>query len=115
LVGLSACIALIGEEFVNGLNSLPTVALSIILAVEVALALGWLAARQSPRHPFRGVPHFVLAGVLATLLVLLVESPTDVEIELLPTVVFALLVTIIIEVIAVATDKADLLNRLADD
>ena len=83
--------------------------------VEALLVLGWLAARQGSRHRFAGVPHYAMAVVLALLLVLLIKSPPDVDVPPLPTIALTILLSLIIEVIAVATDKADLLNRLGDD
>jgi hypothetical protein len=115
LAGLSAAIAMIGEELVNGLAALSIVPLLVMLVVESMLVAGWFAARQSRHRRFNGVPHFVLAVVLALLLVLLIKAPPEVEISLLPTVILTILLSLIIEVISVATDKADLLNRLGDD
>ncbi|MEM9655653.1 MAG: prenyltransferase/squalene oxidase repeat-containing protein [Actinomycetota bacterium] len=115
LAGLSAAIAMIGEELVNGLAALSIVPLVVMLVVESMLVAGWLAARQSRHRRFNGVPHFALAVVLAVLLVLLIKAPPEVEISFLPTVILTILLSLIIEVISVATDKADLLNRLGDD
>lgn len=53
--------------------------------------------------------------VIDLLLVFLIKNPEKIEISQLPTIVFALLLTMIVEAISVATDKADLLNRLSED
>ena len=115
MAGLWAAIALISEEFVNGLASLPVAILASIVTLEIALALGWLAARQTRGRRLTGVPHFCFAGVLALLVILLLTSPSDVSLSLLPASALTLLLGLIIEVVSVATDKADLLNRLGDD
>ena len=115
VAGLSAAIAMVGEELFNGLNALPVVALGALLAVQTLLALGWLAARQDRQRKFNGVAHFLLAVGLSALLVLLVASPDDVDLSVGPAVVLVLLLALIIEVIAIATDKADLLNRLGGE
>ena len=55
------------------------------------------------------------ASVLAALVVLLVTSPADTSLRPFSAIALGGLLTLIIEVVAVATDKADLLNRLDDD
>ena len=115
MAGLWAAIALIGEEFVNGLAALPLVPLLGILGLEVLLAIGWLAARQGRDRRLSGLPHLVCAGGLATLLVMLLTGSEEVVISWLPTVALVALLALVVEVVSVATDKADLLNRLGDD
>jgi hypothetical protein len=115
LAGISAAIAIIGNELVDGLQALPLLPLTIVLVVEVLISLAWLAARQSGHRRLSGVPHFGLALVFALLLVGLITAPSEVQMPATPIAVLALLLALIIEIVAVATDKADLLNRLDDD
>ena len=115
LAGLSAAIAMIGEELVNGLSALSLAPLVVMLIVESPLVAGWLAARQSRHRRLNGLPHFAFAVALALLVVLLIKAPEGVEISVLPTIILTILLALIVEVISVATDKADLLNRLGED
>lgn len=115
LAGVSAALAIVGTEVIDGLSALPLGVLAVILVLETLIGIGWLGARQGSRSAMRGVPHLVLAGGLAALVVLLVTSPADTSLRPLSAVALGGLLALIIEVVAVATDKADLLNRLDDD
>lgn len=115
LAGLSAAIAVVGEEFVNGLASLPTVPLICLSMLGVLVILGWVGAQQKPGRRLAPVAHVAISGLIAGLLVLLIRNPANIDLPLLPTTVLGLLLTAIIEAVATATDKADLLNRLRED
>ena len=115
LAGLSAAIALVGEELVSGLASLSILPLTALLLIEVVVVVGWIGAQQRPGRRLQSVTHLAVSLVIALLLVFLIKNTDDIEIPPLPTTVFALLLTMIVEAISVATDKADLLNRLSDD
>lgn len=113
--GSSAAIALVGEELVNGLASLPVLPLAVLLIIEVVVVAGWLATQQRPGRRLQSITHLAESFVIGLLLVLLIKNPEAIEISLLPTIIFALFLTVIVEAISVATDKADLLNRLSED
>lgn len=115
MAGLWGAIALISEEFITGLSALPLLPLLALLLLEAALISGWIAARQSPKRRFRGASHFVFAGALAVLLVMFLAGPSEADLAPVPGVVLAGLLALVVEVISVATDKVDLLNRLNDD
>ncbi len=115
LAGLWAAIALISEEFVSGLASLPLVPLLALLLLEAVLIFGWLAARQAAGNWLSGLRHLMSAGGLALLLVLLLTGPEDTNLSILPGIALTAILTLVVEVVSVATDKADLLNRLGDD
>lgn len=115
MAGLWAAIALISEEFVNGLAALPLIPLLLLVALEALLAAGWLAARQMSSRPLAGLSHLSLACGLAVLLVLLLTGPGDSDLTVLPGIALTALLALVVEVVSVATDKADLLNRLGDD
>lgn len=55
LAGLSAAIALIGEELVNGLASLSTPPLIGLLILGGLVVAGWLAAQQRPSRRFHSI------------------------------------------------------------
>ena len=110
--GLSAGIAIIGDELIAGLSSLPALPLVLTLIVGTTLTVGWLAVRHNDRRRLNGLPHFAGAAILATLLVLMINSPPDVDMTTISALTLGLLLALIIDVVAVATDQADLLNRL---
>lgn len=83
--------------------------------VELLVILGWIGAQQKPARRLAPVIHVVVSVAIAGLLVLLIKNPPEVDISALATMVFTLLLAIIVEAVSVATDKADLLNRLRDD
>lgn len=115
LAGLSAAIAVTSEELVGGLSAIGTAPLIAVLVVEALLMLGWVASRQQQRQSLRGIPHLGFALLIAVLVVLLIRSPPEVEIPPLATVVLLCGLGLLVEVVSVATDKADLLNRIAND
>ncbi len=115
LAGISAAIAIVGEELIDGVQALPLAALVVFAVLEAILVGAWLAIRHSSRRPLNGVPHFLLAIGLATLVILVVKAPADMAIPLFPTVILVVMLGLIVDAVAVATDKADLLNRLGDD
>ena len=61
LAGLSAAIALRGEELVNGLASLSLAPLLGLLLAEVFVTAGWLGAQQRPGRRLRSVAHLGLS------------------------------------------------------
>ena len=115
LIGLSAAIALIGEEFVLGLASLGAAAVSLIIGFEAMLALGWLTARRGRKTLLAVLRHYTIANVLAAALVILITRPESMRVGQLSAVALTLLFGLVIEIVSIATDKADLLNRLGDD
>ena len=115
LAGMSAAVAVIGEELIEGIQALPTVALVAVASIETILVAAWLAIRHSNRRPLNGLPHFILALVLAGLIMAVIQAAPELTLSRFPVVVLTVMLGLIIDAIAVATDKADLLNRLGAD
>jgi hypothetical protein len=114
LVGTSAALAVLSGELLAGLRSLPTLVLLPLLIIEAILSLSWLSIRSGTGR-LGGFPHFGFAILIAVGLTFLVTSPPDAAMDVAPALALTAILTLIIDGVAVATDKADLLSRLDDE